>query len=223
MKVHNAWMEALHRHFAGRYRPRRMQAFVDAFSVTDDTRIVDVGGTPLVWSMVGVRPQITIVNPQEPWPDLPGHIEWLQADGCDLPFPDGHFDIAFSNSVIEHLGTWERQQAFAHEVSRVAPNIYVQTPNFWFPVEPHVLAPIIHWLPKPIRTRLIRYFTLYGLLRKPTPKRVREIMDEYRLLSRRELCALFPDAWIETERIAGLSKSFVVLRHPKRFAFAAVR
>lgn len=59
--------------------------------------------------------------------------------------------------MIEHLGSFECQQAFADEIRRVAPRYYVQTPYKWFVVEPHFLCLFIHWLPKPTYRRLLRW------------------------------------------------------------------
>jgi hypothetical protein len=54
---------------------------------------------------------------------------------------DQEYDIAFSNSVIEHVGDWERQAAFASEIRRVGKNLWIQTPAKECPIEPHYLAP----------------------------------------------------------------------------------
>ncbi len=71
----------------------------------------------------------------------------MQADGTQLPFGDREFDIAFSNSVIEHVPP-ELQAAFAAEVSRVADRYFVQTPNRYFPIEPHYQLPLFQFLPR---------------------------------------------------------------------------
>ncbi|MBC8844888.1 class I SAM-dependent methyltransferase, partial [Escherichia coli] len=67
---------------------------------------------------------------------------------------DQQFDIVFSNSVIEHLYTWENQEKMAKEVLRVGKYHFIQTPNYWFPIEPHWVFPFFQFLPKSIRIRL---------------------------------------------------------------------
>lgn len=81
------------------------------------------------------------------------------ADGRDLPFPDGHFDIGFSNAVVEHVGRRADQERFIAELCRVSRRVYVTTPNRQFPVEVHTLLPVVHWLPRGPRDAL---FTALG-------------------------------------------------------------
>jgi len=96
-----------------------------------------------------------------------------------LPFEDDTFDVAFSNAVVEHVGGREEQRRFVTELCRVAPRVFVSTPNRWFPVETHTLVPLVHWLPRVGRDRV------FGALRRRT-------WEGVELLTRRELLALFP-------------------------------
>ncbi|NJK36721.1 MAG: class I SAM-dependent methyltransferase [Oscillatoriales cyanobacterium RM1_1_9] len=46
----------------------------------------------------------------------------LEGDACEvLDFSDNSFDLVFSNSVIEHVGSLERQTVFAQNVQRLSP------------------------------------------------------------------------------------------------------
>ena len=65
----------------------------------------------------------------------------------------------FSNSVIEHVPP-QLQSKFAEEVARVATRYFVQTPNRYFPIEPHYQLPLFQFLPKGIRKALNKRFAL---------------------------------------------------------------
>jgi hypothetical protein len=99
----------------------------------------------------------------------------------------------------------------AAEVRRVATAYWVQTPNFWFPVEPHFLVPAWHWLPEDARVAILRRRGVGWAGRCPDPQRAREVVQEHRLMRRAELARLFPDAVIMGERIGGLTKSWTAL------------
>jgi hypothetical protein len=191
-----------------------MRSFVDEFTPDPATRILDVGGTPLNWDLVDVPSRVVLLNVIVPSPAPPtaSNITWAEGDGCALPYEDGAFDVCFSNSTIEHLHTLERQQRFAAEVRRVGRSYYVQTPAPCFPFEPHWLGFFVHWLPKRWQRRVNRYATIYGLVLKPTSTEIEALLDEVRLLSYRELQALFPDAVIRRERLALWTKSYIAVR-----------
>lgn len=195
-----------------RFRKKRMASFVDAHNPGADTSILDIGGTPHNWDIVNLPSEITLLNlPGESDPD---HDTYTQIDGDarDLEYPDGHFDIAFSNSVIEHVGSFEDQREFATEIRRIANNLWVQTPakHFWF--EPHYLTPIVHWLPKKLRRRVGRNFTAWGLITRPSQELVDAKVEEIRLLTYKEFRQLFPDCEIRRERFLGWTKSYVAVR-----------
>ncbi|HEX4060865.1 MAG TPA: UDP-N-acetylmuramoyl-tripeptide--D-alanyl-D-alanine ligase [Streptosporangiaceae bacterium] len=48
-----------------------------------------------------------------------------------------HYDLVFSNSLIEHVGGHERRERFADTVHQLSGAYWVQTPYRYFPVEPH--------------------------------------------------------------------------------------
>jgi len=126
------------------------------------------------------------------------------ADGCNLPFRDDAFDLAFSNSVVEHVAD---PVAFAREIIRVGRRYYVQTPSRWFPVEPHLLTPLIHYLPMWWRSKLLRHFTVWGLVSKPDQQEVDDFLSTTHLLSAGDMRTLFPHAQLVRERFLGLTKS----------------
>jgi Methyltransferase domain len=210
------------------FRKARMQQFVNEFQPTADMRILDVGGTDLNWRIADQPAHVVLLNTRIPEGADVGllgseygdrqsgsaapNVEYVLGDGKSVPYEDGEFDICFSNSTIEHLFTFEGQRAFASEVRRVGREVWVQTPARSFPFEPHWLSPLIHWLPKRLQRRLGRNFTVYGWMLRPTTDDVSELVDELRLLSRREMQGLFPDCEIRRERFLGLTKSYIAVR-----------
>jgi N-acetylglucosaminyldiphosphoundecaprenol N-acetyl-beta-D-mannosaminyltransferase len=127
-----------------------------------------------------------------------GNRDYVQADARSLPFADREFDIAYSNSLIEHVPPGDRQRV-ASEARRVGRRYFVQTPNRWFPIEPHVLLPCFQHLPRRLRKRLWRF----GVHTGP--------FEDIRLLDAAELRSLFPDAIIARERLGPLTKSLMAI------------
>jgi len=176
-------------------------------------RVLDLGGQCEFWRVaegMGLPvPDVTIVNVLPPTERLPPNIKWVVADGASLPFPDRSFDMVICNSVIEHVGS--KREIIAKEILRVAPQYFVQTPYKWFPIEPHLIAPFVHWFPASVRVKLVRWFTVWGLLKHPTSAQCQEIVDEIHLLTRSEVRKLFPHARILTERFCGMPKSIYAI------------
>jgi hypothetical protein len=128
-----------------------------------------------------------------------------------MPFVDRQFDVIFSNSVIEHLYTPDRQKKFADEVTRVGNHYFIQTPDYWFPVEPHYLTPFVQFVPRDCKPWVHRWLTLRGWMDKPSKDTCVEWSDEIRLLRAREMRVLFPKATLVRERAFGLSKSLIAV------------
>lgn len=213
---------SIHRLYAAvspHLRRRRMRQFMTRIAPRAGERILDVGGTSWIWDELSVPSAITLLNtvpPEGPPPARSdgrrGEFHFAQGDGCALPYAEREFDVVFSNSVIEHVGTWERQQRFAAEARRVGRRLWIQTPAREFFIEPHLVAPFIHWLPRAAQRRLMRNFTLRGWLERPDARAVEAFLEEVRLLTFSEMQALFPDCTIRRERFLGLTKSYIAVR-----------
>jgi hypothetical protein len=193
-----------------------MRRFARAFEITSETRILDVGGTPFNWSFLDVQPRVSLVNMPLARADFDESFTCVFADGRRLPFRDSAFDIVFSNSVIEHVGNEESQRRFADEITRVGRAYWVQTPNRRFPVEPHMMTPFLHFLPAVWQRRMVRKFTVWALIERPSSDRWEFYIEHYlrdiRLLDSGDLRRLFPGAKIVRERLAGLTKSLIAVR-----------
>jgi hypothetical protein len=113
-------------------------------------------------------------------------------------------EVAFSNSVIEHLGSFEQQVEFAAELQRVGKRFFLQTPNKWFPIEPHYLFPMFQFFPVSVQRWLHTHFDI-GTFRKTDP------FGTIRLMSKSELRRIFPNARVVPERIGPFVKSWYVL------------
>ena len=188
-----------------------MHRFAQEFQLDSQTRILDVGGSRHIWTLLPVRPKVVLLNLSAYDEGGDGFTNVL-GDAIQLPFKDHAFDLVFSNSLIEHLYTFDQQRQFADECRRVAARYYVQAPNQHFPVEPHLLTPFIHWLPKWARVRLMRNFTVHGLVTRPSREDCQQFVNEVRLLTRRDLRCLFPEAEIWCERVLGVPKSFMAVK-----------
>jgi SAM-dependent methyltransferase len=173
-----------------RSRERKLQLFLELLAPGPETTVIDVGVTDAPF---GGGSTDNFFEALYPWPrqvTAVGNtglkrfstafpqVTVVHADGRDLPFPDGHFDLGFSNAVVEHVqGGREEQRRFVHELCRIAKRVYVTTPNRFFPLEVHTLIPFAHWLPRAARERVLK------------ARGFNDVLDP---LGPRELAALFP-------------------------------
>jgi hypothetical protein len=204
-------IQKLYRPFTHHFRTKRMREFQQLFGINDQMMILDVGGSEMNWSLLQDRPIVVFVNLKVPQNRSQTAL-WLIADGTSLPFEEHAFGIVFSNSVIEHLGTLKNQEDFSRECQRVGHTLYIQTPNKNFPIEPHLVTPFIHWLPKSIQKKLLRNFTLWGWIARPSQDFCNHFLEEVRLLDSREMQSLFPRARIHKERFWGMVKSIIAIQ-----------
>lgn len=175
--------------------------------------ILDVGGTQRFWDTMNFNQDEVNIDALN-WKHMEvtrPNMTSLVGDARNMPeFQDNAFDIVFSNSVIEHVGNYEQQGQMAQEVRRVGQRYFVQTPNRYFPIEPHFLFPFFQFLPVSVRVFLVMHFKLgWGHKIKDKQKAVRNV-NRIRLMTEKELKTLFPEAKIYKEKFLGLTKSFIV-------------
>jgi hypothetical protein len=203
-------------------RFRRVQTMIDQLIAKHgEIQVLDAGGRAEYWNMLDPgsagRVSLTILNYSEELTDyssntLP-HVRYqnVTGDACNMPqYADGSFHLVHSNSAIEHVGSYGKMMAFANEVRRVGQAYYVQTPNFWFPIDPHIAFPILHWMPDPIRIAAQTRFNL-GLARKTDFAGAVERLDDWRMISQGTMRSLFPDALHSAERFGLIFKKSLIV------------
>lgn len=174
--------------------------------------VLDVGGTQEYWQAMGLEDdqiKITLLNLTHQKVTSPNFISEI-GDATNLStYNDNSFDIVFSNSVIEHLFTFENQKKMAKEVCRVGKYHFIQTPNYFFPIEPHFLFPGFQFLPKMLRVLLIKNFNLGHVNKKVNWRDAKNQIDEICLLTEGKMEQLFPEDFLWKENYYGFTKSFV--------------
>jgi hypothetical protein len=228
-------------------RRRRLGMLLEHFPDLSEMRVVDLGGEFQSWQQAPARPaQLVTVNTgwqAENSQQLAAELGWVRnvvGDACDLPdeLRGERFDLVFSNSVIEHVGGHARRVAFADSVHALGDHHWIQTPNRYFPIEPHMLFPGAQFLPSGVRARLIRRWPVghirYALSNWewPAPSHAGEVFPvengaaleqapvyhtlrailSIELLTAAELGFYFPGSTVVRERVAGIPKSIIAVR-----------
>lgn len=204
------------------FRLARFSLFVDLLSkippMDRPLRILDVGGVESYWSdkrqLISRPIDVTLIN-LDCEPATTPNFRSIRGNGCHMPeLSDDSFDVVHSNSVIEHVGQWSSMMSMANEIRRVAPSYFVQTPYFWFPIEPHARTPFLHWLPESLGFRLVmaRKCGPYWTKAATVDDAMRTIQSS-QLLDKAMFSALFPDAKIIPERVLGMTKSLMAIRY----------
>ncbi|HEY5139334.1 MAG TPA: methyltransferase domain-containing protein [Methylococcales bacterium] len=210
-----------HRHsnsWAAQMRKKRLSLFNSLLATLPaPIKILDVGGKEDFYESANFFGRegdldITLINVSlKETGTIHPNIQKIVGDARDMQqFTDNEFDVVFSNSVIEHVGDYSDQLRMANEIKRVSKRYFVQTPNRYFPIEPHFLFPFFQFLPIDIRVWLLIHFDLGWYEKIPNQQIARDAVLEIRLLSQKELVHLFPEAKLFKEKLFGLTKSLTV-------------
>jgi trans-aconitate methyltransferase len=125
-----------------RSRKQKYDLFISLIQPKPEDKILDVGvspffgrGTNFLELWYPYPENITALTNEEPekFKDFNKHypkVKLIFGDGKNLDFPDNYFDIVFCNAVVEHVGEYQEQKKFIHEICRVGKKIFVATPNY---------------------------------------------------------------------------------------------
>jgi hypothetical protein len=198
-------------------RARRWEMFRCSFPEIDGMRVLDLGGTVEAWHRAPVRPRhVTVLNLFEPGESDVNWITPVIGDGCHANEAltkanlDTHYDLVFSNSVIEHVGGHARRAEFAQQVRQLAPHHWVQTPYRYFPLEPHWLFPGMQFMPAAARVKIAMHWPLVHTRPANVDEARREVLWT-ELVGIAEMRDYYPVSTILHERVLGITKSIVAV------------
>jgi hypothetical protein len=159
-------------------------------------KILDIGGTQEYWEMMEFTDpnliEVTIISIDKIQVTLP-NFRFVKMSAEDFDLLDFNCDIVFSHSLIEHID----HEIFAQIVRCFEKPYFIQTPNKYFPIEPHFLIPFFNFFPTSLKS--------YILGKAEEAKTIN-------LLSKEELKKLFPNSKIYEGKIFRLTQSFAIVK-----------
>jgi hypothetical protein len=215
-------------YYSSSARRKRAKLFNRLFHITEETKILDLGGGDgnLIKITVPFIKNICIADINEKDLEKAKQLGFktLKLDETGIiPCLINEYDIIFSNSVIEHVtvnkeeiykyrtnkhfrkAAFERQKLFANEIRLKCSKYYVQTPYKYFLFESH------SWLPGliVILPRMLQFKVLH-ITNKFWPKKTE---PDWHLLTISDMKELFPDAEIIKEKSFFFTKSLIAVKN----------
>lgn len=177
--------------------------------------IIDFGGTEDYWNLIGInflkkyKCKITLLNINKFEIKNPNYFLFERRDITKIINFKKKYDIAFSNSTIEHLYNLKNMTIFSKNLINSAEYYYCQTPNKSFFIEPHFLFPFFQYLNFSSQLFLIRNFNLGYIGKIRQTEKAIDILNSIKLLSYDDVKVLFKNSNIEFEKIFFLKKSII--------------
>jgi SAM-dependent methyltransferase len=200
-------------------RLRMYRTFIELMKPKSTDKILDVGVTPdknlpesnffeALYPYTSMITATSIEDAKCLEQFYPG-LHFVQTEKLSLPFADQSFDIVVSFAVIEHVGQASEQSLFVRELLRVGKQIFLTTPNRFFPIEVHTFLPLIHWLPQALHQKILRLLNMHFWSKT----------ENLNLLDENSLKSLFPpevNVTVFHNRTCGFSSNLlaVVNRQP---------
>ena len=83
-------------------------------------------------------------------------VKFIKGDARRMKFKENSFDTVYSSATIEHVGSRSNQKKFVKECYRVArKDVFITTPNKFYPIEFHTKIPFLHFLPSKIYRKIL--------------------------------------------------------------------
>lgn len=221
-------LKKIFNYYSSSARRKRANLFNQLFNITEETKILDLGGGDgkLMSVTVPFKKNICIADISKEGLEKAKQsgFKTLELDETGIiPCSMNEYDIIFSNSVIEHVtvnkeeiynyrtnknfrkAAFERQKLFAIEIQSKCSKYYVQTPYKYFLLESHSWLPgLIVLLPR------ILQFKILSITKKFWPKKTE---PDWHLLTVSDMKVLFPDAEIIREKSFFFTKSLIAVKY----------
>lgn len=197
-------------------RKKRLEFFSKfCETIEKPVRILDLGGSDYHWRNSDFKDNksfhITLINTEVQNIKDFRNISFIKRDVRDLTFfDDKEYDVVYSNSMFEHLNKFEEQKKIAGEVIRIGKHYFIQTPNYYFPVEPHFLFPFFQFLSDDLKTKLVSKYSQGWYNKQTDESKARRLATSIRLLKKNEIMRIFPGSKIYSEKYFFLNKSFII-------------
>jgi len=197
-------------------RNNRKILFLEFISkIKRPVKILDLGGSEYFWRNLNLINlddiQILLVNTEYQDVENISNINFINKDVRDLSeYSDKEFDVVHSNSLIEHLSTFDEQKKLADEIQRIGRHYFIQTPNYYFPVEPHFLYPFFQFFSLKKKTELIQKKDLGWYMKQENMDDAEALAASIRLMKKSELKNIFKNPKIYSEKYFLFTKSFIV-------------
>ena len=73
-------------------------------------------------------------------------------------------DVVISNATIEHVGSTKKQIKMCENMIKLSKKYFIIiTPNRLHPLEFHTKIPLLHWMPKKLHRKILKFFGFYFL------------------------------------------------------------
>jgi hypothetical protein len=171
-------------------------------------KVLDLGGTASAWQLCPESPaHLTLLNIFD---QDAADAQAVVGDACEPPawLLAERFDLIYSNSVIEHVGGHHRREQFAEAVHSLGTHHWIQTPNRYFPIEPHFLCPGLQYLPLPVGMRVARLWPV-GHYAHASSKAAAQKLQCIELLGMTQMRYYFPRSEILREQVGPVAKSLI--------------